>query len=151
MLAYVRERVGMHGLAVFGCFDISHPGHDQHLREARRYGGFVLVCVESDETIALNKGPGRPVNTQLDRMHMMAANTNVGAVVGLQGTISYDDAAAHIQRYRNVGWDIAVPYNDPYYDLKMRQALDANIGAIPIYMPLTPHSTTSIIERIARG
>ena len=63
-----------------GCFDILHPGHVQYLCEARNLGGFLLVAVNSDESVRALKGPGRPVNTEQDRCAVLAGLRSVDAV-----------------------------------------------------------------------
>ncbi len=42
-----------------GCFDIVHPGHIRHLREAKSRGDVLLVSITSDE--AWTKARGRPL------------------------------------------------------------------------------------------
>lgn len=42
-----------------GCFDIVHPGHIRHLRQARALGDVLLVTITGDGGIA--KGAGRPL------------------------------------------------------------------------------------------
>ncbi|QSA97999.1 bifunctional D-glycero-beta-D-manno-heptose-7-phosphate kinase/D-glycero-beta-D-manno-heptose 1-phosphate adenylyltransferase HldE [Methylococcus sp. EFPC2] len=56
-----------------GCFDILHLGHVRYLQEARALGDRLIVLVNSDESVARLKGPGRPVNPLADRMAMLAA------------------------------------------------------------------------------
>lgn len=63
-----------------GCFDILHPGHVQYLAEARNLGGFLLVAVNSDESVRALKGPCRPVNTEQDRCTVLAGLRSVDAV-----------------------------------------------------------------------
>jgi D-glycero-beta-D-manno-heptose 1-phosphate adenylyltransferase len=63
-----------------GCFDILHPGHVQYLTEARNLGGFLLVAVNSDQSVRALKGPERPVNSQQDRCAVLAGLRSVDAV-----------------------------------------------------------------------
>src|SRR5690606_38542768 len=42
-----------------GCFDIVHPGHIRHLRQARALGDLLLVTITGDEEV--RKGTGRPL------------------------------------------------------------------------------------------
>ncbi len=42
-----------------GCFDIVHPGHIRHLRQAKALGTMLLVSITGDSSIA--KGVGRPL------------------------------------------------------------------------------------------
>ena len=56
-----------------GCFDILHAGHIELLRRARRMGDYLLVGLNSDASVARLKGPGRPVNSVLDRLSVLEA------------------------------------------------------------------------------
>ncbi len=55
-----------------GCFDILHPGHIGYLEAAKSLGDRLIVAVNSDESIARNKGPSRPVKKLQDRMAVLA-------------------------------------------------------------------------------
>jgi D-beta-D-heptose 7-phosphate kinase/D-beta-D-heptose 1-phosphate adenosyltransferase len=63
-----------------GCFDLLHPGHLRYLDEARRLGDFLLIAVNSDESVRRLKGPERPVRSQAERLEMLAALVMVDAV-----------------------------------------------------------------------
>lgn len=56
-----------------GCFDILHVGHIRYLQEARKLGDVLIVAVNTDESVKLNKGPRRPLNTEQDRAEALAA------------------------------------------------------------------------------
>ena len=57
-----------------GCFDILHRGHVTYLAQARALGASLLVGVNSDASVRrLGKGDDRPVNSQEDRMAVLAA------------------------------------------------------------------------------
>lgn len=62
-----------------GTFDLLHPGHLDHLRQAKEMGGPLVVSVTSDARV--NKGPGRPVFNQNERATMLSALWVVDAVV----------------------------------------------------------------------
>lgn len=65
-----------------GVFDLLHVGHVRYLAEAARLGSFLVVGVNSDESVmALNKGPGRPVNRQHDRLTVLRALRSVDAAM----------------------------------------------------------------------
>ncbi|PYS74488.1 MAG: bifunctional heptose 7-phosphate kinase/heptose 1-phosphate adenyltransferase, partial [Acidobacteria bacterium] len=44
-----------------GCFDVLHVGHIRYLAGARALGDILVVGVNSNEQVALQKGPGRPI------------------------------------------------------------------------------------------
>jgi rfaE bifunctional protein nucleotidyltransferase chain/domain len=65
-----------------GCFDVLHRGHVTYLAQARALGAVLVVGVNSDASVRrLGKGDGRPVNTQADRMAVLAALESVSLVV----------------------------------------------------------------------
>jgi rfaE bifunctional protein nucleotidyltransferase chain/domain len=54
-----------------GCFDIVHPGHIRHLRQARALGDYLLVSITGDTE--MRKGTGRPLIPQELRAENLAA------------------------------------------------------------------------------
>src|ERR1044072_1808840 len=44
-----------------GCFDVLHVGHVRYLAGARALGDVLVVGINSDQQVAAQKGPGRPV------------------------------------------------------------------------------------------
>ena len=56
-----------------GCFDILHVGHVRYLKKARSLGDWLIVGVNSDSSVRKLKGPGRPVNSEKERMEVLAA------------------------------------------------------------------------------
>ncbi len=61
-----------------GVFDLIHPGHIVHFKDARRHGDLVVVTVTPDRYV--NKGPGRPLFHQQLRMETLAALEHVDFV-----------------------------------------------------------------------
>jgi rfaE bifunctional protein nucleotidyltransferase chain/domain len=64
-----------------GCFDVLHVGHIRYLRGARELGGKLVVAVNSDSSVRTLKGEGRPRVPQSERAEILAALTDVDAVV----------------------------------------------------------------------
>ncbi len=65
-----------------GCFDVLHRGHVTYLAQARALGAALVVGVNSDASVKrLEKGDDRPVNSQDDRMAVLAALQAVDLVV----------------------------------------------------------------------
>ena len=54
-----------------GCFDIVHPGHIRHLRQARALGDLLVVSITGDRGIS--KGAGRPLIPEELRAENLAA------------------------------------------------------------------------------
>lgn len=94
-----------------GVFDVLHPGHVDHLAEAKMLGDFLIVSVTSDSFV--NKGPGRPIHSISLRMKMLAALESVDAVFessSSTGTWAIDvirpDYFVKGPDYREMGADI---------------------------------------------
>jgi rfaE bifunctional protein nucleotidyltransferase chain/domain/rfaE bifunctional protein kinase chain/domain len=68
-------------VATGGCFDLLHAGHVASLRAARGLGDWLVVCVNSDDSVRRLKGPGRPLVPQADRVRVLEALECVDAVV----------------------------------------------------------------------
>ena len=56
-----------------GSFDILHKGHLQRLKEAKKQGDVLIVCLNSDKSVRTYKGPGRPINREIVRVKNLAA------------------------------------------------------------------------------
>ncbi len=65
-----------------GCFDVLHRGHVTYLAQARALGASMVVGVNSDASVKRQgKGDDRPINTEQDRMAILAALESVDLVV----------------------------------------------------------------------
>ena len=60
-----------------GCFDVLHVGHIRYLAGARELGDVLVVGINSDEQVALQKGAGRPVLPAAERAEIVAALESV--------------------------------------------------------------------------
>ena len=54
-----------------GCFDILHRGHIELFKYAKSRGDKLIVGVDSDKKVRKDKGKGRPINNQEDRIEML--------------------------------------------------------------------------------
>jgi rfaE bifunctional protein nucleotidyltransferase chain/domain len=65
-----------------GVFDVLHRGHVTYLEQARGLGASLVVAVNTDASVRrLGKAKDRPLNTQDDRMAVLAALSSVDLVV----------------------------------------------------------------------
>jgi D-beta-D-heptose 7-phosphate kinase/D-beta-D-heptose 1-phosphate adenosyltransferase len=64
-----------------GCFDLLHAGHIHCLEEARRQGDYLVVGLNSDRSVRVLKGEGRPVVAEAERAAVLAALGCVDVVV----------------------------------------------------------------------
>ena len=65
-----------------GCFDVLHRGHVTYLAQARALGAALIIGVNSDDSVKRQrKGDDRPINSEQDRMMVLAALESVSLVV----------------------------------------------------------------------
>ncbi len=64
-----------------GYFDLFHSGHVHLLREARALGDMLVVGINSDRSARENKGEGRPVLDETERIQILASLEQVDFVV----------------------------------------------------------------------
>ena len=67
------KRSGKRVVFTNGCFDILHPGHTRYLCSARELGDFLVVALNSDQSVRLIKGPKRPILGEQSRAELLAA------------------------------------------------------------------------------
>jgi D-beta-D-heptose 7-phosphate kinase/D-beta-D-heptose 1-phosphate adenosyltransferase len=137
----VRDRAGV---VVFtnGVFDILHPGHARYLSEARALGDALIVAVNSDRSVRINKGPSRPVNGERERAEVLLALRCVDAVV------VFDEETPH-EIIGAIQPDVLVKGADwGADDIVGRDVVEARGGRV-VRVRLSPgHSTTDVIARI---
>lgn len=63
-----------------GCFDLLHPGHLSLISQARAACDRLIMAVNSDASVKRLKGPDRPIQSEQDRMTVIAALHDVDAV-----------------------------------------------------------------------
>jgi rfaE bifunctional protein nucleotidyltransferase chain/domain len=56
-----------------GCFDLIHVGHIRYLEGAKAQGDILVVALNSDASVRLLKGEGRPILPELERAEILAA------------------------------------------------------------------------------
>ena len=71
----IRRAQSAHRTVVFtnGCFDLLHAGHVKLLEQAKQRGDVLVVAINSDRSVRMLKGLGRPIVRQRDRALVLAA------------------------------------------------------------------------------
>mgnify|MGYP001301963455 FL=1 len=64
-----------------GCFDLLHVGHIRYLSNAKKLGDFLIVGLNSDESVKILKGQNRPINQFEDRAMLLSALRSVDLVI----------------------------------------------------------------------
>jgi rfaE bifunctional protein nucleotidyltransferase chain/domain len=125
-----------------GVFDLLHPGHVRYLGAARAEGDALVVGINTDASVRINKGSDRPVTPERERAEIVAALAAVDAVA------LFDDAtpAAIIERLRP---DVLVKGADWAADAIVgRDTVEASGGRVVRISVEPGWSTSAIIDRI---
>lgn len=138
-----RGRRAAGGRVVFtnGCFDILHPGHVYLLEEARKRGDFLVVGMNSDESVRRIKGPGRPAQTESRRAQVLAALETVDLVI----VFDEDTPKRLIEQLRP---DVLVKGGEYSEDQIVGAQFVRSCGGDVVRVPLTDDGGTS--DMIAR-
>jgi rfaE bifunctional protein nucleotidyltransferase chain/domain len=124
-----------------GCFDLLHVGHVRYLRAARELGGKLLVAVNSDASVRTLKGNGRPRVPDHERAEVLAALTDVDAVVVF-------DAPDVRDLIRLIRPDIHAKGTDyTAENVPERDVVIACGGQVAIVGDPKDHSTTEMLKR----
>ena len=75
------RQAGEHIILANGCFDLLHVGHIRYLHAAKELGGRLIVAINSDDSVRSLKGQGRPLMPAEERAEILAALSDVDAVV----------------------------------------------------------------------
>ncbi len=126
-----------------GCFDILHAGHIQILKKAREMGDFLVLGLNSDESVTRLKGEGRPVNDEKSRECVLAAIRHVDYV------LVFDDDTP-LELIRRLQPDILVKGGD----YKPEEVVGGGIvessgGRVEIVPLLEGFSTSDVIQQIS--
>ncbi len=127
-----------------GTFDLLHPGHIDHLQQAKALGDRLVVTITADRYV--NKGPGRPVFDQETRRAQLLALRCVDAVHVWDGPT----AAECIQAYRPDIYCKGKDYEgsqDPEFQNDLKACRE--VGAQVRYVGTVTHSSTQLLNRHA--
>jgi D-glycero-beta-D-manno-heptose 1-phosphate adenylyltransferase len=125
-----------------GCFDLLHVGHIRYLRGAKALGGKLVVALNSDESVRKLKGVGRPLMPEQERAEILAALSDVDAVV----IFSEPDVRALIRELRP---DVQAKGTDYTADgVPERDAMAECGGRVEIVGDAKDHSTTEFLKQM---
>ncbi|WP_431045360.1 D-glycero-beta-D-manno-heptose 1-phosphate adenylyltransferase [Streptomyces sp. P1-3] len=143
MARRVRERGGK-VVAAGGCFDLLHGGHVSLLQQARQLGDVLVVCVNSDASVARLKGPSRPVVGERERAALLEALACVDGVL-IFGEDTPESVLAELRP------DVWVKGGDYAGQRIPESDLVESWGGQVVVVPyLEGRSTTSLIARAAQ-
>lgn len=129
---------------VGGCFDILHFGHIKFLEKAKKEADILITALESDKSIKILKGKGRPIHSQKMRAEMLSALKFVDFIIRLPFMKTDKD---YLNLVKKVKPDvIAVTTGDPKLKNKKQQAKIVRGRVKAIINRIKTPSTKGIIE-----
>lgn len=75
------RRAGQKIVFTNGCFDLIHTGHTRYLAQAAALGDFLILGLNSDDSVRRLKGAERPIRNQDHRAEVLAALEMIDLVV----------------------------------------------------------------------
>ncbi len=138
------KRNGKRVVFTNGCFDLLHPGHIHSLEAARALGDFLVVGINSDESVRVLKGEGRPLIPEQERAEILASLECVDGVMIFAELTPQKVVAALLP-------DVLVKGSDwPGNQIVGREEVEAAGGRVVLVDVVAGYSTTEILERIRR-
>lgn len=124
-----------------GCYDLLHPGHVRLLERARSLGDVLVVGLNTDSSVRLSKGPGRPLTPERERAELLLA------LEAVDGVVLFDEETPRALIARLLP-DILVKGADWSHFIAGREEVEAASGRV-VTVPLEPgYSTTRTLETI---
>ncbi len=128
-----------------GVFDILHIGHLTYLEEARELGDVLVVGVNSDSSVKINKGDKRPVNDEKSRAEVLLGLKSVDF------TVIFSEKTPE-KLLDLLKPDIHVKGGDyRKEELPETEIVEKNGGVVKILSFVDNISTTEIINRIVEA
>ncbi|MFC5429435.1 D-glycero-beta-D-manno-heptose 1-phosphate adenylyltransferase [Paraburkholderia denitrificans] len=142
-LAQLRPTLDAPVVFTNGVFDILHRGHVTYLADAKALGATLIVGVNSDASVRmLGKGDDRPINTENDRMALLAALESVDWVVCFGERTPVELIGA-------LRPDVLVKGGDYNMDALPESALVRGWGGTALAIPFEhDRSTTKLLKKV---
>ena len=128
-----------------GCFDILHLGHKTYLNQSKALGDFLIVAINSDESVKLLKGDDRPINNQELRSKNLMNLKCVDEVVVFSEETPLKLIEFLLPDVLTKGGD----YN--YKNIVGSNIVEKNGGKVVLLPYLKGYSTTTIISNRRKG
>ncbi len=125
-----------------GVFDILHPGHIFSLSQAAKEADYLIVGVNSDDSVKRLKGDNRPVNSQDSRALIIASLLMVDAVI-----IFEEDTPLGL--IHSIKPDVLIKGGDyTIEEIVGAKEVIANGGRVVINPTIEGYSSSHIIEKL---
>ena len=125
-----------------GVFDVLHAGHVSYLAWAREQGDVLILGLNSDASVRVNKGELRPIVPFVERARVLTALRSIDAIVG------FDERTPEVllDRLRPDVHVKSAQYRED--ELPERAVIQSYGGEIRLAPHVVGTSTTDIIARI---
>lgn|ERR1035437_843422 len=120
-----------------GCFDILHRGHIEYLKQSKKLGTYLIVGINSDDSVRRLKGENRPFNNQWDRKSVLDELRCVDEVIIFEEDTPYE-------LIKKVGPDIITKGGD----YKVEDVVGHDLAQIVIIPYLEGYSTSNILKKL---
>ena len=128
-----------------GCFDILHAGHIHLLREAKNLGDWLLIGLNSDQSVQNLKGPDRPFNTEDARASVLESLSMVDEVTIFQEDTPHELVKEIIPHVLVKGGDYSIE------NVVGADTVRASGGEVVLIPILKGYSTSDLITRIRKS
>ena len=125
-----------------GCFDVLHVGHVRYLAGARELGDVLVVGVNSDRQVEIQKGLGRPILLESERAELLAALESVTFVTIFDEPTVEELLLALKPDIHAKGTDYTVD------TVPEREVVQSFGGRVAIVGDPKDHSTSEILSRM---
>ena len=143
--ALERERSAGRSIAFAnGVFDVLHVGHIRYLQDAAKVADVLVVAVNSDASVRMLKGEGRPVMPEGERAEIVAAIRGVSYVTIFEEKSPSRLLGALRPEFHCKGTDYTA---DSVPEAGIVRAYG---GKVVIVGDPKDHSTTSLLEKMRR-
>ena len=124
-----------------GCFDLLHDGHLHLIREAKKRCDFLIIGLNSDESVKMLKGESRPIENQQQRAKNLSKMEEVDAIA-----IFNTETPENI--IKDLNPDILIKGGDyNKTDIVGSKFVIENGGSVEVIDLLPGFSTTKIINK----
>ncbi len=126
-----------------GCFDLLHAAHIRLLEKARGLGDVLVMGINSDRSVRVLKGSGRPLMPEAERAEVLAALACVDAVTIFDEDTPQEIVAALLP-------DVIVKGGDWGDNIVGKDEVRTAGGEVVSLAYEEGYSTTEILERIVK-
>lgn len=131
---------------VGGCFDILHPGHITYLTNSKKLGDYLVVLLESDESV--KKAKKVLIQPQEDRQAILSNLEMVDLVIPLRGILDDKDYYMIVKMIKPD--IIAITENDAQLANKKRQANEFGADLITATKRIKKYSSSELKKKVQK-